>query len=176
MHHNIETSYVLGEYHLDIPEKKTQEFVNEFYKITDESGKQEGMNYSWVLQTPKMSSLKVWEQTSVFNELLDTFITYASYYSTETQHVNIGDCWAVLYEKGNYSLEHAHLGSPTLLSFVFYVQNEKASPIEFVDGNKIVYPKTNTLLIFPPWVKHKVPPLQDEKPRMVLAGNFMAAQ
>ena len=173
MNHNIETSYVLGEYHLDISEEKTQEYINEIYKITDDSGKKENSVYSHVLPTPKISSLRVWEQTSVFNDLLDTFIHYSNYYSIETQNVTIQDCWAVLYEKGNYSIEHAHLGTPTPLSFVFYVQNEKASPIEFVHGNKMIYPKTNTLLLFPPWVKHKVPPLEDEKHRIVLAGNFM---
>jgi hypothetical protein len=172
MHYTIDTSYILGDYDLNISEEKRNEYIDEIYKVANDEGKQQKIDYQFVLPKPKISSLQIWEQSGVFNDLLDSFLSYSNYYSIPTQNLSITDCWAVVYKKGDFSNEHAHMDSGALLSFVFYLQNDDEAPIEFIDGNKMVYPKTNTLLLFPPWVRHKVPPLEHEKDRIVLAGNF----
>ena len=173
MNHTISTTYVLAEHRIDVPEEQTQKYIEEIHRVSNDAAKSQNTNYIRVLPQPKLSSLYIWEQSNVFNDILDNIIHYSKLYSKDLPNLIISDCWSVVYKKGDYSTAHTHEGTASVLSFVFYVQNENKSPIEFIHGDKTVYPKTNTLLIFPNWVRHRVPPLEYDEERIVLAGNLM---
>lgn len=80
--------------------------------------------------------------------------------------------WGAVYNKGDWTKEHAHQGSR--FSFTYYVEaNENCAPIVFTHpGFMQIRPKTGTLLIWDSMFKHMVPKTQMEGQRIVIAGNL----
>ena len=76
--------------------------------------------------------------------------------------------WGMWYNKGEYQEIHDHI--PAHWSFVYYVNTPKgSSPLVF--DNKKIYPKSGDLVMFPGWLRHRIPPNKCEG-RTSVVGNF----
>lgn len=122
-----------------------------------------------------------WKETRFKSfEILSEFVinSYNSYMSHDnvfysTKHIR--DMWGLIYKRGDYAEEHQH-EIVNLYSFVYYVKvSKKSSPLVFTDTfpfHKKIQPENGMLIIFPSYMKHKVPIQKYEEERIVVAGNF----
>lgn len=88
---------------------------------------------------------------------------------------DIRDMWGLIYNKGDFAEEHEHYIA-NLYSFIYYVKaSKKSSPLVFTDTfpfHKKIKPENGMLIIFPSYMRHKVPIQKYEDERIVIAGNF----
>ena len=81
------------------------------------------------------------------------------------------DCWGAVYKKGESCNPHAH--HPAIWSFVYYVDAEpNDAPLVFPTSGNAIYPNTGLMIVFPGWITHSVPPQENDKERIVVAGNL----
>ena len=79
--------------------------------------------------------------------------------------------WGMVYHKGDYALEHDHVGS--LYSFAYFVSAKwYYSPLILSDSGKRIRPKEGRYVIFPGHLKHYVPKHRYNEPRITISGNF----
>tara|TARA_B100000035_G_scaffold303215_1_gene301575 strand:- start:358 stop:945 length:588 start_codon:yes stop_codon:yes gene_type:complete len=80
--------------------------------------------------------------------------------------------WGAVYKKGDYTKEHAHVGSK--FSFTYYVKaEENCSPLVFTwPGVMQIRPKTGDLLIWDSEYQHMVPEETTDNDRICIAGNL----
>ena len=117
-----------------------------------------------------MTSYHVYKETDILNPLLDAILEACNMYATDRKA--LAEAWVGIYKKGDYAVEHSHLG--TSLSFCYYMQAQKEdAAIEFTDANKKFYPTTGMLLVFPSPFKHKVHEQKTDNERVILAGNIL---
>lgn len=83
---------------------------------------------------------------------------------------DIINCWVSIYQKGDFTINHNHW--PSLFSAVVYLEaSEKSAPLIF--ENEISVPAIrNNMILFPGWIKHSVPPTEEE--RVIVAYNLTA--
>ena len=179
MIYNLKMNYNIGEYKLDTDKTLLNIFCNEIYNISNNEAKDykktnnpsNVTQYINVLNSPDISSLRLWEQTDIFNPLLNTILSYGKHYFNNNE-LNISSAWSVVYKTNNYSTIHNHEGNNTG-SFVYYLTTSKNSPIFFNDSNFYIDCEEDTLLLFPSFVNHSVPPHKGKEDRLVIAGNFL---
>ena len=46
------------------------------------------------------------------------------------------------------------------------------APLVFPTSGNAIYPNTGLMIVFPGWVTHSVPPQENDKERIVVAGNL----
>tara|TARA_R110000751_G_scaffold286897_1_gene391471 strand:- start:1141 stop:1731 length:591 start_codon:yes stop_codon:yes gene_type:complete len=82
-----------------------------------------------------------------------------------------GNMWGAVYQKKQFTNEHAHTG---VFSFTYYVKAEKnCAPLIFTKpGYKKFQPTTGSLFIWKSDYYHKVPPGKNNDLRIVIAGNL----
>ena len=81
------------------------------------------------------------------------------------------DCWGACYKKGDSCNAHAH--HPAIWSFVYYVDAEpNDAPLVFPTSQNAIYPNSGLMIVFPGWVTHSVPAQENDKERIVIAGNI----
>jgi hypothetical protein len=111
----------------------------------------------------------------------DRQIDCRSDFNTEQREYRyqIVNVWGAIYQQGDSSVLHNHLGSPASMagmSFVYYVQadDSNTAPLVFPGIEHSITPVTGQLIIFPGWLAHYVPEYQpaDGQERIVLAGNI----
>ncbi len=79
--------------------------------------------------------------------------------------------WVNTYSKGDYAKNHSHY--PFVYSIVYFLQSKwYYSPLIFTDSGKRVMPKEGRYVIFPAYVKHKVPKFRFNGKRITIAGNI----
>lgn len=83
------------------------------------------------------------------------------------------DVWGGIYRPDDHTVPHRHL--PALISFVLYLQaDDHSSPLVFDECDLNVAPKNWTLVVFPSWLMHSVPPQsKDGCERIMLSGNLV---
>jgi len=82
----------------------------------------------------------------------------------------LANIWGQWYGKGDFQSPHTHY--PFEWSFTYFVNTPRgSSPLVFTTSKKKVAAKAGSMVIFPSWVKHHVPPNKSEE-RSVIAGNF----
>jgi uncharacterized protein (TIGR02466 family) len=143
-----------------------------------------------ILQTYKLDRLK---------NLCDSYVShYTQNILGITDEFKMFKSWLSMNIKGTKHDAHSHRN--TMISCILYfnedMSNEVLDPINFeqsgLDGtfrnfqfdfkkkeknqynNKIlsIYPKTNTLLIFPGWIKHEVPSIASNIKRYCIGTNY----
>ena len=77
--------------------------------------------------------------------------------------------WANVYEKGDYAQLHDH--KPCQFSFAYFVQSKWYYSPLIIEGTRIA-PKVGSFVVFPGFLKHRVPKHQYKTPRITLSGNF----
>lgn len=150
---------------------------------------------SWIGNVP--NSLNLWNPLNSNEEIILDFSKwieeqadeFAFHYRTMNQY-QIGDCWANVYNKGDFQESHYHQGWD--FSAVYYIQCPENSgsivfespllpdmrPIESFEKNELscttaIYPaEEGKLLIFRSNLRHGVYPHGNDIPRISLAMNL----
>ena len=79
--------------------------------------------------------------------------------------------WANVYKKGDYAQSHSH--KPSAFSFAYFVKSKwYYPPLVFPDSGKRIRPKEGTFVIFPSYLKHRVPRHRYNDTRITLSGNL----
>ena len=83
----------------------------------------------------------------------------------------MNDCWGIIYGKGNFTREHKHW--PSTWVFSYYVNvGENSPPILIGNEEHPIKPEDGLFVIFPGDLRHSVPKQEEEKERIVIAGNI----
>lgn len=154
---------------LGIPQDYKQQCIEEIYRLGDSM--KGGTNVK-----ATMTSFLIWEQSKVFNILLDNIKKIASslvQIPIGTHDYILDSAWGAIYKKGNYTIPHHHL--PWANAFVYYLQSSGNTPLLFDDSNFKINPIDDTLVIFPAYLTHSVPLHNEEDDRVCIAGNFAYA-
>jgi len=128
-----------------------------------------------------MSTWNLWDQIDI-KPLMDKIEPIIENNSIITFNKRVGEkiednptifnnIWSAVYKNGDYTVPHMHM--PAIGSFVYYVKAEgDTSPLIFSCSGFEVQASTDTLVIFPGYMTHEVPPLLSDELRIVIAGNF----
>ena len=130
------------------------------------------------------SNVKAWTSVYKTHLLTDIFSNYLNLILQHSQNLynksfstkevlEVEEFWVAHYRKGNFTVKHDHgnLLDEFLISGCYYAYvDDNASPIIF-DGQKSVYPKSDSLILFSPYTKHEVPPTDGE--RIVMSFNII---
>ena len=130
------------------------------------------------------SNVKAWTSVYKTHLLTDIFSNYLNLILQHSQNLynksfstkevlEVEEFWVAHYRKGNFTVNHDHgnLLDEFLISGCYYAYvDDNASPIIF-DGQKSVYPKSDSLILFSPYTKHEVPPTDGE--RIVMSFNII---
>ena len=114
--------------------------------------------------------------TDVFSSYIDAIVQfsqglYNNIFSKE-EILEVGELWVAHYRKGDFTKKHNHgtLLDAFLISGCYYAYVEdNASPIIF-DGQKPIYPKSDSLILFSSQTEHEVPPTDGE--RIIMSFNI----
>tara|TARA_B100000131_G_scaffold292858_1_gene307679 strand:- start:398 stop:1021 length:624 start_codon:yes stop_codon:yes gene_type:complete len=144
-------------------------------------------------QNPKSndSNVKSWHSSYYthtenlkFKPIVDKMLTMCTFISQSMYHNNsdymVTEFWAAMYERGEYTISHAH--EPSNFACTYYVDVEDGcSPIvfdvdEFDETGECekfsITPKNGMLLMWPGTLVHQVPPTNSK--RILVAANLMA--
>ena len=128
------------------------------------------------------SNIKAWSsdyethlKTDIFLNYLNAIVQFSeNLYNnsfSKNENLEIGEFWVAHYRKGDFTVKHSH-GElyEHLISGCYYAYVEdNASPIIF-DGEKPVYPKNDSLILFSSQTEHEVPPTDGE--RIIMSFNI----
>ena len=129
------------------------------------------------------SNVKAWasdyethQKTDIFSNYLNAIVQYSQgLYNklfSKNESLELRDFWVAHYRKGNFTVKHDHgtLLDEFLISGCYYAYvEENASPIIF-DGQKSIYPKNDSLVLFSSQTDHEVPPTDGE--RIIMSFNI----
>ena len=165
--HNTTTPTQIIDLKLGIPQNYKQECINEIYKIGNSVSNPTNL-------TALRSTYQVWKETKVLNILIDNILTVLHNITPthdERYYYNLANAWSAIYKKGHDAKPHCHI--PAHISFVYYFKSTGNTPLVFDECNFKLNPTDDTLVIFPSYLKHSVPPHNDEEDRICLAGNAL---
>ncbi len=119
-------------------------------------------------------------QTDIFLNYLKFIVQYSqnlynNIFSTK-ENLEVGEFWIAHYRKGDFTVKHNHgnLLDGFVISGCYYAYVEdNSSPIIF-DGQKPVYPKNDSLILFSSQTEHEVPPTDGE--RIIMSFNIRKAK
>ena len=129
------------------------------------------------------SNVKAWASdyhthlhTDIFSNYINLIVLcsqnlYNSSFSTR-EIFELGEFWVAHYRKGDFTVKHSHgnLLEEFIISGCYYAYVENnASPIIF-DGQKSVYPESDSLILFSSQTEHEVPPTDGE--RIIMSFNL----
>tara|TARA_R110000803_G_scaffold36285_2_gene78005 strand:+ start:156 stop:692 length:537 start_codon:yes stop_codon:yes gene_type:complete len=165
--HYIKTPTEIATTHLNITEEYKQRCIQGAYNIGDQQNHKTNVKAI-------MSSYQVWEETDVYNNLLDIIQDevntkfYPNYYERFT--LILGSAWTAIYKEDHYAVSHNHL--PAQMSFIYYLKsNNNSSPLLFDGCDFQINPHDGLLVVFPSHLFHNVPKHKGED-RICIAGNF----
>ena len=129
------------------------------------------------------SNVKAWasdyethQRTDIFSNYLNAIVQYSQHlYNnlfSKNESLELGEFWIAHYRKGNFTVKHDHgtLLDEFLISGCYYAYVEdNASPIIF-NGQKLIYPKNDSLILFSSQTEHEVPPTDGE--RIIMSFNI----
>lgn len=145
---------------LGISEEYKIKCIDEIYKIGNSIN-------SYTNLTAIRSTYYVWEETKILDLLFRQITNIINkLIGTDCEIIN---AWSATYKKGHYAGKHYH--NPCFMSFVYYLKSNETTPLVF-DNNFKIYPKDDTLIIFPSYLYHSVPIHEDEEDRICVAGNL----
>jgi hypothetical protein len=133
-------------------------------------------------ETNVKADMTYWQMHNKFNSFKELLLIIAKEKIDNLQSLKLiqggkislhcQDMWGAVYNKGDFTKEHNHIGST--FSFTYYVEVPQGSaPIVFTKpGMMQITPKKGTLLIWDSNYLHMVPEQQIDKPRIVIAGNI----
>ena len=88
--------------------------------------------------------------------------------------LTVDDFWANIYNKGDYTHAHNHIGLVSGFGFVYFLKTKWYHPsLVFSDSGKKMKPKEGTYIIFPNHLMHHVPKNRFKETRITLSGNLL---
>ena len=129
------------------------------------------------------SNVKAWASdyhthlhTDIFSNYMNLIVRcsqnlYNSSFSTR-EIFELGEFWVAHYRKDDFTVKHSHgnLLEEFIISGCYYAYVENnASPIIF-DGQRSVYPMSDSLILFSSQIEHEVPPTDGE--RIIMSFNL----
>jgi hypothetical protein len=164
--HHIKSPTEIVTTTLGIPEDYKQQCIQEAYKIGDKQGQKTNVKAI-------MSSYWVWEETNVYNPLLDKIMETSNkvFPILDVRYrYELRSSWSAIYKEGHYTQPHAH--APSHISFVYYLKADSgSSPLVFDECDFQIQPQDDMLVVFPSYLWHSVPEHTGED-RICLAGNL----
>jgi len=161
--HHLKSPVEIIDIKLGIPQKYKQKCIDEIYKIGDSQN--QSTNVKAI-----MSSWFLWEESKIFNPLLTKITDIILVNIKDKEHLALYEAWSAIYKKNHYTIPHSH--SPSYISFVYYLQSSGNTPLIFDNMEFSINPIDDTLVVFPSHLNHSVPPHNDEKDRICVAGNI----
>jgi len=167
---------------LNISKNLKEELVKEAYRLKNRKDRENDITFKNVFSESKnnkvvATSYNIWEETDVFNPLLEKIIS--SFEKTVTPFLLsnfltydflIKSAWLGVYDKSQFANPHHH--QPNFYSFSYYISTKpNSSPMFFPECNLDISVKTDKIIFFPSGLNHMVKPVPGE--RIVLAGNII---
>jgi hypothetical protein len=166
--HHLKSPIEIITTQLGIPLVYKQQCIDEIYSLGD------SMNQKTNVKAI-MSSYQIWNETSVYNSLLDKILEVINNIEPIKDfrfEYKLIEAWASIYKKNHYTLSHNH--TPNDISFVYYLKaTTNSSSLIFDSCNFQIQPQQDMLVIFPSYLKHSVPKQTDNEDRICLAGNLI---
>ena len=123
------------------------------------------------------SSYKTHQQTKLFDKYIDKILGGVeqarifdpqSFSKLQVCTYEVMDFWALMYEEGDYTVNHSHF--PFTWALVYYAYaDEDSSPIQFKSLR--IKPKSGMLLLWPGSLYHSVPHTKGK--RIAVSANLM---
>jgi hypothetical protein len=111
------------------------------------------------------------KQHPQFQMVGDRAIEIAKKNSPYDMDMELFDCWGAIYHKDDWTNVHDHWPHPW--SFVYYIKcGENDAPLQFPDADLSVHPISGEIILFPGWVRHKVPLQDHDSERIIISGNI----
>jgi len=165
--YHLKNPIKIDETQLGIPQKYKQKCIEEIYRLGDSIDRRSNVK-------ALMTDWCIWKQSKVFDPLLKKILqTYKdlSYAENDPRfELSIQNAWGAIYKKHDYANPHDH--HPCYSSFVYYLKSNGKTPLTFKESNFSLSPVDDTLIIFPSYVKHHVPPHEEDEDRVCIAGNM----
>jgi hypothetical protein len=165
-HYHIQSPTEIVTTQLGIPQEYKQQCIKEVYRLGDSQNQQTNVKAI-------MSSYCIWEETKIFNQLLDKIIITLDKISPPFDprfKSSLKEVWSTIYKKEHYTIPHSH--TPSQISFVYYLQSSGDTPLIFNDCNFQINPIDDMLIIFPSYLVHSVPKHIGKEDRVCIAGNL----
>lgn len=169
--HHIQSPVEVITLSLNIPQEYKYKCIEEVYRLGDT------MNNKTNLKCI-MSSYNIWNESQVFNLLLDNIYKTIDKISRSSQLIDkdisstfkMVEAWSAIYKEGHYALPHSH--KPYQISFVYYLKSNGNTPLVFNNSKFEVIPMDDMLVIFPSYITHNVPKHIGKEDRICIAGNL----
>ena len=89
-------------------------------------------------------------------------------------NLEVDEFWANIYNKGDYTKVHNHLGFESGFGFVYFLKTKWYHPsLVFSESGKKMKSKEGTYIIFPKNLMHHVPKNRFDETRITLSGNLI---
>ena len=168
-HYHLKTPTIITTLKLGTPKELREKWAKEAYNLNS-------FSYETNLKS-QMSSYHIWEETKLYNELIDNLQTTINNTRTKINIIPkdhgfwIWEAWSAVYKESEYALEHSH--NKSSLAFCYYIKvGNNTTPLVFNELPYKIIPEDDMLIIFDANLKHSVPPHVGED-RIVLAGNCL---
>ena len=167
INHTLNIEVDIKSTYLGMPSDYKKTCIDELYRLGDSMH-----HLSNVKAT--MTSYEIWKQTDIFNPLINKVLdTIGILFPIDDGKwkYQMSNCWGAIYEGGNHTLPHKHI--PAYLTFVYYFQTFDTTPLIFNDGEGLnLYPKNDSIVVFPGNLTHSVPQHNHGLDRICVAGNI----
>ena len=182
--------------------KKEHLFPTVVYQVTNVLSKESIKNLKQIIiDSHNEDPINKWQSDSTlhewdeFKDLTKNVMDMGKYVFDNLNFIydsfEITEMWANVSKTGDEHPVHTHLNN--IYSGVFYVKSEELAGIRFLDprpganvlcptmkkyndenSNICTFPDTeNTMLLFPSWLQHFVPPNKSEHRRISISFNLM---
>ena len=125
-------------------------------------------------ETNVKATMTEWNiSTSEIEKLKCKILSHCSPMLWDNPRCKINDFWANIYRKGDYTLSHRHLSDH--IAAVYFLKSKRYySPLcfESFGFEKRIAPKEGRLVIFPAYLRHRVPKHKHKDTRITLACNI----
>ena len=159
---------------LGIPQEYKEQLIQESYRLKSRKDRENHNSFKDVFDEKEKqviaSSYHVWEESILFNSLLDNILEIVKNNSIRNeQGYVITGAWIGIYNKDQIAKKHIH--DPNYKSFVYYISAEEPyTPMVFNDVGIEIDTITDRLIVFPSNIIHSVPPSKGGE-RIMIAGN-----
>ena len=146
-------------------------------KICSEGIVEAVLRYKNNYPTSNQSYVKSWHsdffmhlRTDDFNELIFEVENRTRLTIEEGKDCKVAECWGIIYNEGDKTDRHKHDNLSYAAVYYAYAKNCQ-TPLKFDNGIEIV-PKTGMLIVFPGYLHHWVPKIENEDKRITVAFNI----
>ena len=160
---------------LGMPQNYKKKLIQESYRLKNRENRENASLFKDLFYEEEKnkvigSSFKLWEESSLYDILLNNILTVVTELYKSPNEYEIVNTWVGIYNKGQQVALHSH--EPSYKSFCYYISAQKPyTPMIFNDVGLEIESITDRLIIFPSYIRHSVPPCNGGE-RIMIAGNI----